>query len=217
MQWVDFQKLHDYFASFMPTWAPPTFRRERPLDPALAGLTVTPLAGDDLPGSDVRHMHASMPGIVSAGGPGAVKYLTDGLLLLSPLRQPAREFWCCFFFVPTAVIPSIRGDVALSCTAMTPLGTLIGQHRRNSRNLHFEVCYTPPIDVGRFPQGASVLSIQCVAGAQAPARTFWPSRASLPLEYPRFDSLTAAWLPRRQIAQLLEEIEAENAELLQPP
>jgi len=105
-----------------------------------------------------------------------------------------------------------------ACTAMTPLwGRYWGRHRKKSRIVHFEVCYYAPIEWG-IHAGASFFRIQVRAAATSAGAAFWPSQGAPCTDWsdPRFDSLLRAGLPPAN-AQLLKEIEAENAELPQQP
>jgi len=202
----DFKSFDDYLASFNANQRR-NIRRERRSIGA-AGLTVTPLAGDDLPASMVRHMHSFYARHCQRWGAWGSQYLTEAFFAFA--AEELRENLVLF--------SAHRGDpfdpVAMSLCVYSH-DTLWGRYWGSTEeieNLHFEVCYYAPIDwaiqqgLRSFDPGAG--------GSHKRRRGFLAQpRASLHRwSDPRFDSLLRGWLPPAN-AQLLEEIEAENAEL----
>lgn len=200
--------FNDYLNSFNANQRR-NIRRERQ-SVAAAGITVTPLAGEDLPPALVRRMHAFYAEHCSRWGPWGSKYLSEAffgqladdpglrrhLVLFSAHRGDPHD--------PLAMSLCVYGDTML-------WGRYWGSDEE-IENLHFEVCYYAPIEwaigrgIQRFDPGAG--------GSHKRRRGFLAQpHASLHRWYqPRFDAIVRRWLPEANASQL-EEIEAINAEL----
>ena len=177
---------------------------------AMAGLTVSPLTGEELSPLLVRRMHEFYAQHCSRWGAWGSKYLSES------------------FFEQLAEDPALRQNLVLfSAHRGDPLAPvamslcvynatmLWGRYWGSDEeidNLHFEVCYYAPIawaiarGIQRFDPGAG--------GSHKRRRGFLAQpHASLHRWYqPRFDAIVRRWLPQAN-AEQLEEIEAINAEL----
>ena len=173
-----------------------------------AGLTVTPLAGEQIPAVLVRRMHVFYEQHCSRWGAWGSKYLTEAffeaaarelrqhLVLFSAHRGDPLE--------PLAMSLCVRGGDSL-------WGRYWGSDLELD-NLHFEVCYYAPIEWAiaqgnrQFDPGAG--------GRHKRRRGFIAEpRASLHRwSQPRFAGILRQWLPGAN-RQLLAAIEADNAEL----
>ena len=184
---------------------------------AAAGLTVTPLAGDDLPPALVQRMHDFYEQHCSRWGAWGSKYLSEA------------------FFDQLAADPSLRSHLVLFSAhrgdPLQPVAMSLCVHSETDLwgrywgsdeeidNLHFEVCYYAPIEwaisrgIQRFDPGA---------GGSHKRRRGFVARPHASLHrwhHPRFDAIVRRWLPEANTQQL-EAIEAINAELpftAQPP
>ena len=201
-----FTCFDDYLASFNANQRRNIRRERRSI--AAAGLTVTALAGEDLSEGMVHRMHGFYARHCDRWGAWGSKYLTE-------------EF---FRFAAAELRPNIvlfsahRGDprdpVALSLCVYTA-ASLWGRYWGSSEeieNLHFEVCYYAPI-AWAIEQG--IRSFDPGAGGSHKRRRGFIAqpRASLHRWQDRgFDRILRNWLPLAN-AQLLEELEAVNAEL----
>jgi predicted N-acyltransferase len=198
--------FEDYLASFNANQRR-NIRRERKAVSA-AGLTVTPLTGEELTPRLVRRMHHFYAQHCARWGAWGSKYLTeafftaaaaelrDGLVLFSAHRGDPGE--------PLAMSLCVHDDRQL-------WGRYWGSDLEID-NLHFEVCYYAPIEwaIGRgirgFDPGAG--------GSHKRRRGFVAQpRASLHRWFdPQFDAILRQWLPGAN-RQMLSEIDAINAEL----
>jgi len=175
-----------------------------------AGLTVTPLAGDDLPPALVRRMHDFYAQHCSRWGPWGSKYLSEDffeqladdpelrrhLVLFSAHRGDPRE--------PVAMSLCVHSDTML-------WGRYWGSDEEID-NLHFEVCYYAPID---WAISRGIQQFDPGAGGSHKRRRGFVARPHASLHrwrHPRFEAIVRRWLPEAN-AQQLEEIEAINAEL----
>jgi uncharacterized protein len=175
-----------------------------------AGLTVTPLAGDDLPPALVRRMHHFYAQHCSRWGPWGSKYLSEDffeqladdpelrrhLVLFSAHRGDPRE--------PVAMSLCVHSDTML-------WGRYWGSDEEID-NLHFEVCYYAPID---WAISRGIQQFDPGAGGSHKRRRGFVARPHASLHrwrHPRFEAIVRRWLPEAN-AQQLEEIEAINAEL----
>ena len=182
-------------------------RRER-RSVAEAGLQVTPLVGAAIPAGMLLRMHDFYAQHCARWGPWGSKYLTEDFF-----EQAAGSL-----AEHLVLFSAHRGDpcepVAMSLCAHngTDLWGRYWGSEEEVENLHFEVCYYAPIawaierGLRHFDPGAG--------GSHKRRRGFLARpHASLHRWYdPRFDSLVRRWLPQAN-AQVLEEVEAINAEL----
>ena len=207
-QWTNpgYSSFDDYLQDFNANQRR-NIRRERQAV-AAAGLQVTPLVGSEIPAGLVLRMHDFYAQHCARWGPWGSKYLTEAFF-----EQAAESL-----ADHVVLFSAHRGDpgdpVAMSlCTHnATDLWGRYWGSDEEVENLHFEVCYYAPIawaierGMRRFDPGAG--------GSHKRRRGFLARpHASLHRWYdPRFDSLVRRWLPQAN-AQMLEEIEAINAEL----
>ena len=173
-----------------------------------AGLTVTPLAGEEIPAVLVRRMHDFYEQHCSRWGAWGSKYLTEAFFEAAALEL--RQHLVLFSahrgdpLEPLAMSLCVRGGDSL-------WGRYWGSDLELD-HLHFEVCYYAPIEwaiaqgIRQFDPGAG--------GRHKRRRGFIAEpRASLHRwSQPRFDGILRQWLPGAN-RQLLAEIEADNAEL----
>ena len=175
---------------------------------AKAGITVTPLTGDQLDGDLLQTMHQFYEQHCSQWGPWGSKYLEQGFF--ASLADQYRENVVLF----SAHRGDPRDPVAMSlCVrdATCLWGRYWGTHEQIDC-LHFEVCYYAPIQwalqqgIDSFDPGAG--------GSHKRRRGFVAQpHASLHRWYePQMDGLIRAWLPKVN-GLMLEEIDAINAEL----
>jgi predicted N-acyltransferase len=175
-----------------------------------AGLTVTPLAGDDLPPALVRRMHHFYAQHCSRWGPWGSKYLSEDFFeQLADDPQLRRHL---------VLFSAHRGDprepVAMSLCVYTDT-MLWGRYWGSDEevdNLHFEVCYYAPID---WAISRGIQQFDPGAGGSHKRRRGFVARPHASLHrwrHPRFEAIVRRWLPEAN-AQQLEEIEAINAEL----
>ena len=182
-------------------------RRERRAV-AEAGLTVSPLVGEEIPAVMLQRMHGFYEQHCARWGAWGSKYLTEEFF-----RYAAEHLRS-----DLVLFSAHRGDplmpVAMSLCVRSQEG-LWGRYwgsNEEIENLHFDVCYYAPIEwairqgLRWFDPGAG--------GSHKRRRGFVAQpRASLHRwSDPRVDRLVRQWLPQAN-AQLLEEIEAVNAEL----
>jgi predicted N-acyltransferase len=207
-QWTNpgYSSFDDYLQDFNANQRR-NIRRERQAV-AAAGLQVTPLVGSEIPAGLVLRMHDFYAQHCARWGPWGSKYLTEAFF-----EQAAESL-----ADHVVLFSAHRGDpgdpVAMSLCAhnATDLWGRYWGSDEEVENLHFEVCYYAPIawaierGMRRFDPGAG--------GSHKRRRGFLARpHASLHRWYdPRFDSLVRRWLPQAN-AQMLEEIEAINAEL----
>jgi predicted N-acyltransferase len=181
-------------------------RRERAAV-AAAGLTVTPVVGEQIPAALLERMHHFYAQHCARWGPWGSKYLTEAFFAAATeLRADL-------------VLFSAHGGDPLDPVAMS-LCVQDGHHLWGRywgsdvelENLHFEVCYYAPIawaierGLSRFDPGAG--------GSHKRRRGFLAEpRVSLHRwSAPRFDQILRRWLPEANGAEL-EGITAVNAEL----
>ena len=173
-----------------------------------AGVTVTPLTGDQLDGELLGIMYRFYEQHCAQWGPWGSKYLEpeffasladqyrDNIVLFSAHRGDPRD--------PVAMSLCVRDASRL-------WGRYWGTHEQIDC-LHFEVCYYAPIEwalqqgIDSFDPGAG--------GSHKRRRGFVAQpHASLHRWYePQMDALIRAWLPKVN-GLMLEEIDAINAEL----
>ena len=198
----------DYLQSFNANQRRNIKRERRAV--SAAGLTVTPLAGDDLPPALVRQMHRFYEQHCSRWGPWGSKYLSEAFFEQLADDPELRQHLVLF--------SAHRGDplapVAMSLCVHTE-AMLWGRYWGSDEeidNLHFEVCYYAPIawaierGIRQFDPGAG--------GSHKRRRGFIarPHASLHRWRHPRFDAIVRRWLPEAN-AQQLEAIEAINAEL----
>jgi len=182
-------------------------KRERKAVEA-AGLQVTPLVGEAIPGAMVDRMHDFYAQHCSRWGPWGSKYLSESFF-----EAAARDLRSHL-----VLFSAHRGDpidpVAMSLCVHTE-DQLWGRYWGSDEEidcLHFEVCYYAPIAwaIGRgircFDPGAG--------GSHKRRRGFVAEpRTSLHRWFePQFDTILRRWLPEAN-AQMALEIDAVNAEL----
>ena len=177
---------------------------------AAAGLTVTPVVGEDIPPALVQRMHDFYEQHCSRWGPWGSKYLSEAffdqlaedpelrrhLVLFSAHRGDPLE--------PVAMSLCVHSDTEL-------WGRYWGSDEEID-NLHFEVCYYAPIE---WAIGRGIQRFDPGAGGSHKRRRGFVARPHASLHrwrHPRFDAIVRRWLPEAN-AQQLEEIEAINAEL----
>jgi predicted N-acyltransferase len=196
----------DYLSSFNANQRR-NIRRERKAV-AAAGLTVTPLAGDDLSPRLVRRMHHFYAQHCARWGPWGSKYLTEAFFAAA--ADELREALVLF--------SAHRGDPAeplamsLCVQDETQLWGRYWGSDVEVDHLHFEVCYYAPIEwaiargIRGFDPGAG--------GSHKRRRGFIAQpRASLHRWLdPEFDRILRQWLPGAN-RQMLTEIDAINADL----
>ncbi|WP_051847562.1 GNAT family N-acetyltransferase [Synechococcus sp. KORDI-100] len=173
-----------------------------------AGITVTPLTGDQLDLELLQTMHGFYEQHCARWGPWGSKYLeksffellaegqSDQVVLFSAHRGDPRE--------PVAMSMCVHDGQQL-------WGRYWGSEEEIDC-LHFEVCYYAPIE---WAIGHGINSFDPGAGGSHKRRRGFVARphASLHRWYqPQMDSLIRAWLPKVN-GLMLEEIEAINAEL----
>ena len=173
-----------------------------------AGLTVTPLAGEEIPAVLVRRMHDFYEQHCSRWGAWGSKYLTEAFFAAAALEL--RQHLVLFSahrgdpLEPLAMSLCVRGGDAL-------WGRYWGSDLELD-NLHFEVCYYAPIE---WAIGAGIRLFDPGAGGRHKRRRGFIAepRASLHRwSQPQFDAILRNWLPGAN-QQLLAEIAADNAEL----
>ncbi len=175
---------------------------------AKAGITVTPLSGDQLDLALLQTMHRFYEQHCARWGPWGSKYLEesffealarlhrDQLVLFSAHRGDSRD--------PVAMSMCVQDGRQL-------WGRYWGSHEEIDC-LHFEVCYYAPIE---WALANGIVSFDPGAGGSHKRRRGFVAcpNASLHRWYhPRMDALIRAWLPKVN-GLMLEEIEAINAEL----
>lgn len=202
----NFGSFDDYLAGFNANQRRNIRRERRSI--AAAGLQVTPLVGEAIPEPMLLRMHAFYASHCERWGSWGSKYLTEAFF-----HHAARELR-----QDLVLFSAHRGDptqpVAMSlcvCRGEALWGRYWGTDEE-IENLHFEVCYYAPIEwaiergIHQFDPGAG--------GSHKRRRGFIAQpRASLHRWHdPGFDRIVRRWLPAAN-AQMLEEIEAVNAEL----
>jgi len=176
-----------------------------------AGLTVTPLAGDDLRPRWCGHDSFLSPAFVSAGGPGTVS--TSPRAFFAFATEQLRENLVLFSGPPRCPFDPVA--MRSACTAMdTLLGTLLGS-TEEIENPPFRGLFLRPHLSGPIKQGLPFLSIQVLAAATSAGRGFSGPQPRPPSRWscPRFCSLLRGWLPPAN-AQLLEEMRRRIASFL---
>ena len=173
-----------------------------------AGLSVTPLVGEDLTAGLLERMHHFYAQHCSRWGPWGSKYLTEAFF--SQEASALREHLVLF--------SAHRGDphspVAMSLCVRSE-EQLWGRYWGSDEeidNLHFEVCYYAPIEWA-ISQG--LRSFDPGAGGSHKRRRGFVARphASLHRWYHEpFETILRRWLPEANAQQTLQ-IEAVNAEL----
>ena len=204
-----FQTFKDYLASFNANQRR-NIRRERRAVEA-AGLVVTPVAGEAIPPSLLERMHAFYAMHCARWGPWGSKYLTEAFF--DAAARDLRQNLVLFAAHPTGQDPA--GEPLAMALCVRGGDQLWGRYWGSAvelDNLHFEVCYYAPIawaidqGVARFDPGAG--------GSHKRRRGFVAEpRISLHRWFdPAYADILEQWLPGAN-AQMLEQIEAINAEL----
>ena len=182
-------------------------RRERRSVQA-AGVTVTPLAGEEIPAALMRRMHDFYEQHCSRWGAWGSKYLSQEFFeaAASELRQHLVLFSAHRGdpLEPLAMSLCVRGGDCL-------WGRYWGSDLELD-NLHFEVCYYAPIE---WAIGQGIRQFDPGAGGRHKRRRGFIAepRASLHRwNQPQFEAILRQWLPGAN-QQLLAEITADNAEL----
>ena len=201
-----YRHFDDYLASFNANQRR-NIKRERKAV-AAAGLTVTPVVGEEIPEALLLRMHGFYEQHCSRWGPWGSKYLTEDFFHYAA-RELRRHL---------VLFSAHRGDpldpVAMSLCVHTDQG-LWGRYWGSDEeieNLHFEVCYYAPI---AWAIGRGIQHFDPGAGGSHKRRRGFIARPHASLhrwQHPRFDAIVRRWLPEAN-AQQLEEIEAINAEL----
>ena len=207
-QWhnTGFASFEDYLASFNANQRR-NIKRERKAV-ADAGLTVTPMAGGQIPVELLGRMHEFYAQHCARWGAWGSKYLTESFF--DAAATDLREHLVLF--------SAHRGDpaepLAMSLCVRSS-DQLWGRYWGSAvdlDNLHFEVCFYAPIawaiseGIGSFDPGAG--------GRHKRRRGFLAQpRTSLHRWFdPRFEGIERQWLPGAN-AEMAEEIMAVNAEL----
>jgi predicted N-acyltransferase len=201
-----YRHFDDYLTSFNANQRR-NIKRERKAV-AAAGLTVTPVVGEEIPEGLLLRMHGFYEQHCSRWGPWGSKYLTEDFFHYAA-RELRRHL---------VLFSAHRGDpldpVAMSLCVHTDQG-LWGRYWGSDEeieNLHFEVCYYAPI---AWAIGRGIQHFDPGAGGSHKRRRGFIARPHASLhrwQHPRFDAIVRRWLPEAN-AQQLEEIEAINAEL----
>ena len=175
---------------------------------AAAGLEVTPLVGEAIPGAMVERMHDFYAQHCSRWGQWGSKYLTHDFFLAA--SQELRSSLVLF--------SAHRGDpnepVAMSLCVHNA-NQLWGRYWGSDEEidcLHFEVCYYAPI---AWAIGRGIASFDPGAGGAHKRRRGFVAEARTSLHCwfePQFDAILRRWLPEANVQMGLE-IEAVNAEL----
>jgi predicted N-acyltransferase len=182
-------------------------RRER-RSVTTAGLTVTPLVGEEIPPALLRRMHHFYELHCSRWGPWGSKYLTEAFFTAAAadLRQHLVLF--------SAHEADPLDPIAMSMCVFDER-TLWGRYWGSDveiENLHFEVCYYRPI---AWAIERRLRSFDPGAGGSHKRRRGFQARPCTSLHLwldPRLDGLLRQWLPEANERQL-REIEAINADL----
>ena len=202
----DDQSFEDYLKGFNANQRR-NIKRERKAV-AKAGITVTPLSGDQLDLALLQTMHRFYEQHCARWGPWGSKYLEEGFF--EALAQRHRDQLVLF----SAHRGDPRDPVGMSMCVQDG-NQLWGRYWGSDEEidcLHFEVCYYAPIEWA-LQQG--IHSFDPGAGGSHKRRRGFVARphASLHRWYqPRMDQLIRTWLPKVN-GLMLEEIDAINAEL----
>ena len=202
----DDQSFEDYLKGFNANQRR-NIKRERKAV-AKAGITVTPLSGDQLDLALLQTMHRFYEQHCARWGPWGSKYLEEGFF--EALAQRHRDQLVLF----SAHRGDPRDPVGMSMCVQDGRqlwGRYWGSHEEIDC-LHFEVCYYAPIEwalqqgINSFDPGAG--------GSHKRRRGFVAQpHASLHRWYqPQMDQLIRTWLPKVN-GLMLEEIDSINAEL----
>ena len=196
----------DYLTSFNANQRR-NIRRERKAV-AAAGLTVTPLAGDDLSPRLVRRMHHFYAQHCARWGAWGSKYLTEAFFAAA--AEELRDALVLF--------SAHRGDPAepLAMSLCVQDATQLWGRYWGSDvevdHLHFEVCYYAPIE---WAIAHGIRSFDPGAGGSHKRRRGFVAQPRASLHRwldPQFDTILRQWLPGAN-RQMLTEIEAINADL----
>ena len=202
----DDQSFEDYLKGFNANQRR-NIKRERKAV-AKAGITVTPLSGDQLDLALLQTMHRFYEQHCARWGPWGSKYLEEGFF--EALAQRHRDQLVLF----SAHRGDPRDPVGMSMCVQDG-NQLWGRYWGSDEEidcLHFEVCYYSPIEwalqqgINSFDPGAG--------GSHKRRRGFVAQpHASLHRWYqPQMDQLIRTWLPKVN-GLMLEEIDSINAEL----
>ena len=202
----DDRRFEDYLQGFNANQRR-NIKRERKAV-AKAGLTVTPLTGEQLDLALLKKMHRFYEQHCARWGPWGSKYLEEGFF--EALAELHRDQVVLF----SAHCGDPRDPVAMSMCVQDG-NQLWGRYWGSEEEidcLHFEVCYYAPIEWA-LQQGID--SFDPGAGGSHKRRRGFVARPHASLHrwyHPRMDGLIRAWLPKVN-ALMEEEIEAINAEL----
>ena len=202
----DDQSFEDYLKGFNANQRR-NIKRERKAV-AKAGITVTPLSGDQLDLALLQTMHRFYEQHCARWGPWGSKYLEEGFF--AALAQRHRDQLVLF----SAHRGDPRDPVGMSMCVQDG-NQLWGRYWGSDEEidcLHFEVCYYAPIEWA-LQQGIN--SFDPGAGGSHKRRRGFVARphASLHRWYqPQMDQLIRTWLPKVN-GLMLEEIDSINAEL----
>jgi predicted N-acyltransferase len=202
----DDQSFEDYLKGFNANQRR-NIKRERKAV-AKAGITVTPLSGDQLDLALLQTMHRFYEQHCARWGPWGSKYLEEGFF--EALAQRHRDQLVLF----SAHRGDPRDPVGMSMCVQDG-NQLWGRYWGSDEEidcLHFEVCYYAPIEWA-LQQGIN--SFDPGAGGSHKRRRGFVARphASLHRWYqPQMDQLSRTWLPKVN-GLMLEEIDSINAEL----
>ena len=203
-----YDNFNDYLASFNANQRR-NIKRERQ-SVAAAGLTVTAIAGEAISAALLLRMHDFYLDHCRRWGQWGSKYLTEEFFVLA--AQQLRQDLVLFSAHQSGADPHNPLAMALCVRQGDQLWGRYWGSNLEQENLHFEVCYYAPI-AWAISQG--VRSFDPGAGGSHKRRRGFVARphASLHRWYqPEFASLIQRWLPLAN-GQLLEEVEAINAEL----
>ena len=202
----DDQSFDDYLQGFNANQRR-NIKRERKAV-AKAGLTVTPLTGEQLDLALLQRMHRFYEQHCARWGPWGSKYLEERFF--EALARLHRDQLVLF----SAHRGDPRDPVAMSMCVQDGR-QLWGRYWGSNEEidcLHFEVCYYAPIE---WALANGIVSFDPGAGGSHKRRRGFVARphASLHRWYqPQMDQLIRTWLPKVN-GLMLEEIEAINAEL----
>jgi len=203
-----YRHFDDYLASFNANQRRNIKRERRAV--AEAGLTVTPVVGEAIPGALLRRMHGFYEQHCARWGPWGSKYLSEAFFEQLGADPDLRRHLVLF--------SAHRGDpldpVAMSLCVQTDQ-QLWGRYWGSDEeieNLHFEVCYYAPI---AWAIERGIRDFDPGAGGSHKRRRGFIARPHASLHrwcHPRFDAIVRRWLPEAN-AQQLAEIDAINADL----
>lgn len=200
------QTFADYLATFNANQRR-NIRRERQAV-ADAGITVTPLTGEDIPAGLMERMHGFYAQHCSRWGTWGSKYLSKDFFAF------AADHLCSNVVLFSAHTGDALSPVAMSLCVHNDT-QLWGRYWGSDvelNHLHFEVCYYSPLE---WAIQRGIRSFDPGAGGRHKKRRGFTAKPRTSVHKwfePRFASILQEWLPGAN-QELLAEIEAINADL----